>query len=127
MQGKKMPQSAPELSSMMLCVYPVAGLSMIHAEENIQVHEITKLIWKYADVFAVPTSLLPERAFDHKIVLKEGVVPVNVNVVDGNKLLNISVCKKITWQLQGEIFKTDAMLVPLGVVKWSLGFNGWLP
>nr|GEX96529.1 hypothetical protein [Tanacetum cinerariifolium] len=36
MQGKKMPQSAPELSSMMLCVYPVAGLSMIHAEENIQ-------------------------------------------------------------------------------------------
>ncbi|GJX78910.1 retrotransposable element Tf2 [Tanacetum coccineum] len=78
MQGTKMPQPAAELSSMMFCVYPVARLSMIHAEENIQVLAITELIKEYANVFAVLTSLPPERAYDHKFVLKEGVVPVNV-------------------------------------------------
>ncbi|GKB10616.1 hypothetical protein Tco_0844539 [Tanacetum coccineum] len=78
MRGKKMSQPSAELSSMMLCVYPRAELSMIHAEESIQVPAIAELIQEYADVFAVPTSLPPERVYDHKIILKEGSVPVNV-------------------------------------------------
>ncbi|GKC48035.1 retrotransposable element Tf2 [Tanacetum coccineum] len=45
--------------------------------------------------------------------------------VDGNKLISTSVCKKFTWQLHGEIFETNAMLIPLGGCKMVLGVQ-WL-
>ncbi|GJU10877.1 retrotransposable element Tf2 [Tanacetum coccineum] len=80
--GKKMPQPITELSSLVLCVYHVSELSMIHAssEKNKEQQDpvIVQLLQNYEDVFDVPNILPPERAYDHKIVLKEGVVPVNV-------------------------------------------------
>ncbi|GKC45021.1 retrotransposable element Tf2 [Tanacetum coccineum] len=78
MQGKKMVQPTAKLSSMMLRVYHVAELSMINVQGVAQAPAITHLLNEYADVFVVPTSLPPERSYDHKIVLKEGSMPVNV-------------------------------------------------
>nr|GEX15352.1 putative mitochondrial protein [Tanacetum cinerariifolium] len=77
-QGKKIVQPTSELSSMMLCVYPVAELFMINVQGVAQAPIITHLLDEYADVFVVPTSLAPERSYDHKIVLKERSMPVNV-------------------------------------------------
>ncbi|GJW34264.1 retrotransposable element Tf2 [Tanacetum coccineum] len=39
---------------------------------------IDSLLESYADVFEVPTSLLPKRSHDHKIPLKEGTQPINI-------------------------------------------------
>ncbi|GJU91990.1 retrotransposon-related protein [Tanacetum coccineum] len=77
MQGKRLIQPTAKLSSMMLCVYPVAKLSMIQAHKAEQTLAIIELLEEYADVFVVPTSLPLERSYDHKIVLKEGSAPVN--------------------------------------------------
>ncbi|GJW52952.1 putative mitochondrial protein [Tanacetum coccineum] len=52
-------------------------------------------------------------------------VPLQVDVADSNKLISTLVCKKLTWQLQGEVFETDAMLVPLGGCEMVLGVQ-WL-
>ncbi|GJU08920.1 retrotransposon-related protein [Tanacetum coccineum] len=77
--GRKIaPPVAAELSSMMLCVYPLLVLSMLHAQESAQVLAITGLIEEYDDVFAVPTSLPPERCYDHKIPLREGALPIHI-------------------------------------------------
>ncbi|GKF11360.1 putative mitochondrial protein, partial [Tanacetum coccineum] len=62
----------------MLCVYPLLVLSMLHAQESAQVLAITSLIEVYDDVFAVPTSLPPERCYDHKIPLREGALPIHI-------------------------------------------------
>ncbi|GKA11010.1 putative mitochondrial protein, partial [Tanacetum coccineum] len=42
---------------------------------------IIELLEEYADVFVVPTSLPLERSYDHKIVLKEGSAPVNIEAM----------------------------------------------
>ncbi|GKB76933.1 reverse transcriptase, partial [Tanacetum coccineum] len=76
--GRKIAPPVAELSSMMLCVYPLPVLSMLHAQESAQVPAITGLIEEYDDVFAVPTSLPPERCYDHKILLREGALPVHI-------------------------------------------------
>ncbi|GKB88978.1 hypothetical protein Tco_0961250 [Tanacetum coccineum] len=78
MQGKKLVQPVAELSSMMLCVYPVAKSPLIHSEESIQTPTITELIHKYSDVFVVLTFLPLGKAYDHKIILREGAALVNV-------------------------------------------------
>ena len=80
MKGSKMQIQTPcaELSSMALCVYPTASLNMVSMSENAEVpKEISSLIDKYHDVFAIPTTLPPQRSFDHKIPLKEGTMPIN--------------------------------------------------
>lgn len=35
---------------------------------------------KYEDLFEVPKELLPPRQCDHKIILKEGISPVNIRL-----------------------------------------------
>ncbi|GJW30722.1 hypothetical protein Tco_0047597, partial [Tanacetum coccineum] len=39
--------------------------------------KITKLLDHYLDVFSIPITLPPKRLLDHKIPLKEGIVPIN--------------------------------------------------
>nr|GEY42794.1 reverse transcriptase [Tanacetum cinerariifolium] len=77
LSGRKIGQPVAELSSMMLCAYRVFGMSMLHVQENEHVPAITGLLTEYADVFNVPTSLPPERSYDHKIPFREGDLPVN--------------------------------------------------
>nr|GEV44992.1 hypothetical protein [Tanacetum cinerariifolium] len=68
-----------ELSSMVLYVYPTTTLCMLKAEGTKEVPaEISKLISQYHDVFAVPTTLPPMRPYDHKIPLKEGIIPITL-------------------------------------------------
>ena len=40
--------------------------------------ELNKLLPKFEDILKEPSKLSPYRSQDHKIVLKEGIVPVNV-------------------------------------------------
>ncbi|XP_074300862.1 uncharacterized protein LOC141632195 [Silene latifolia] len=51
--------------------------------------------------------------------------PVAVSVANGESLYIKSVVKKFSWQLQGETFQTDIMLVPLGTCDMVLGVQ-WL-
>ncbi|XP_071728214.1 uncharacterized protein [Rutidosis leptorrhynchoides] len=79
LEAKRMPQA--HLSSMMLCVYPTSDceFSNISLTSNSQVPaEITTLLNEFADVFAVPKQLPPQRLKDHKIPLKEGTQPINI-------------------------------------------------
>ncbi|GJT45564.1 hypothetical protein Tco_0954279 [Tanacetum coccineum] len=47
-------------------------------KESQQVPEkITEPLYHYSDMFAIPTTLPPKRPFDHRIPLKEGIVPIN--------------------------------------------------
>ncbi|GJU75271.1 reverse transcriptase [Tanacetum coccineum] len=52
-------------------------------------------------------------------------IPLQVDVADKNKIMSTSMCKQFTWQLQGETFVTEAMLVPLGGCEIVLGVQ-WL-
>ncbi|GKB28447.1 hypothetical protein Tco_0867848 [Tanacetum coccineum] len=64
----------PELSSMVLCVYPTTTLHLIKATESQQVPEkITELLHQYADVFAIPMMrvlIVGEKSIGAKIQLK---------------------------------------------------------
>ncbi|GKC38453.1 retrotransposable element Tf2, partial [Tanacetum coccineum] len=79
---KHVTQKAANLSSMNL--YVPATLVMSLTVTNKLVFGITKsqalkeLLIEFKDVFALPTVLPPQRHHDHRIPLKEGVVPVNI-------------------------------------------------
>ncbi|GJS25500.1 retrotransposon-related protein [Tanacetum coccineum] len=67
-------------SSMSLCVYPttlmaVSGQKGLASEEG---HTLSELLASFEVVFAIPNTLPPHRTHDHKIVLQEGVPPVNI-------------------------------------------------
>ncbi|KAG8382224.1 hypothetical protein BUALT_Bualt05G0054500 [Buddleja alternifolia] len=40
--------------------------------------------------------------------------PFQVSVADGNKIFGLAVCKGFSWKLQGTVFTTDMLLLPLG-------------
>nr|GEV23328.1 hypothetical protein [Tanacetum cinerariifolium] len=66
-----------ELASMVLCVYPFMSLNMISvATTEGTPTPISNVLLKFEDVYVVPTTLPHMRAFDHKIVLKEGTQPI---------------------------------------------------
>ncbi|GKD04533.1 retrotransposon-related protein, partial [Tanacetum coccineum] len=67
-EGTQLPMQSAQLTSMVLCIYPSTSLNMIYAAttEGTPTHvPISNVLFK----FEVP----PIRAFDHKIVLKEGI------------------------------------------------------
>ncbi|XP_074271204.1 uncharacterized protein LOC141595129 [Silene latifolia] len=51
--------------------------------------------------------------------------PLEVSVANGDKLTTTKVCKGFKWQLHGEEFQTDVMIVPLGGCEMVLGVH-WL-
>ncbi|PWA99579.1 hypothetical protein CTI12_AA005680 [Artemisia annua] len=81
--GKILSTSKVGLAAMTLCVYPTTLTSMNmkkgHSEHTMEDKEaLTKLLEEFQDVFAVPNTLPPHRTHDHRIVLQEGVPPVNI-------------------------------------------------
>nr|GEX20809.1 retrotransposon-related protein [Tanacetum cinerariifolium] len=73
MEGTQLPVQTAELASMVLCVYPTTSLNMISAATTQGTPiPISNVLLNFEDVFAIPTTLPPLRAFDHKIALKEG-------------------------------------------------------
>nr|GEU96796.1 hypothetical protein [Tanacetum cinerariifolium] len=78
MKGSQVPMQSAQLSSMVLCVYPSTSLNMIFtatSEGTPTPMSISKVLSQYTDVFAITTALPPMRAFDYKIILKEGTEP----------------------------------------------------
>ncbi|GKE32336.1 reverse transcriptase [Tanacetum coccineum] len=53
------------------------------------------------------------------------ICPLQVEVPGGNQMLSSSTCRNFTWSLQGQIFKSDVMLLPLGGCDMVLGVQ-WL-
>ncbi|GJS17783.1 retrotransposable element Tf2 [Tanacetum coccineum] len=51
--------------------------------------------------------------------------PLAVTVGGGKELINTKACKDFVWQLQGETFKADMMILPLGGCEMVLGIQ-WL-
>ncbi|GKA61760.1 putative nucleotidyltransferase, ribonuclease H [Tanacetum coccineum] len=51
--------------------------------------------------------------------------PLQVSVVDGNKITSRSMCTNFSWLLNGERFSTDVMLLPLGGCEMVLEVQ-WL-
>ncbi|KAG8382218.1 hypothetical protein BUALT_Bualt05G0053800 [Buddleja alternifolia] len=51
--------------------------------------------------------------------------PFHVSVADGNKIFGLAVCKGFSWKLQGTVFTTDMLLLPLGGYDVVLGVQ-WL-
>ncbi|GJX87224.1 retrotransposable element Tf2 [Tanacetum coccineum] len=75
MEESQVPRQTAQLSSMVLCVYPSTSLNMISVATTAGTPtppSISNVFYDYEDVFAIPTALPPMRAFNHKIVLKEG-------------------------------------------------------
>ena len=66
---------------MMLCVYPNTCIELCSIEQDgsktIE-EELQPVIDHYADVFAIPKELPPQRSHDHRIPLIEGTPPVNI-------------------------------------------------
>nr|GEV13973.1 gypsy/Ty3 retroelement polyprotein [Tanacetum cinerariifolium] len=56
---------------------------------------------------------------------KNKTYPLEVAVGGGRKLISNVVCKNFEWQLQGETFYTDMMILPLGGCEMVLGIQ-WL-
>ncbi|GJS10929.1 putative mitochondrial protein [Tanacetum coccineum] len=53
----------------------VTGQNEVTSAER---HTLTELLASFEDVFAVPNTLPPHRTHDHRIILQEGVPPVNI-------------------------------------------------
>ena len=51
--------------------------------------------------------------------------PMTVSVAGGKKLMSMGVCKDFQWKMNGEVFTTDVMLLPLGSCEMVLGVQ-WL-
>ncbi|GKA02599.1 omega-3 fatty acid desaturase, endoplasmic reticulum-like protein, partial [Tanacetum coccineum] len=51
--------------------------------------------------------------------------PVSVTVAGGRELVTVSECKGFQWQLKGETFTADAVILPLGGFDMVLGIQ-WL-
>nr|GEX97690.1 reverse transcriptase [Tanacetum cinerariifolium] len=51
--------------------------------------------------------------------------PLHVEVPGGNQMLSTSTSRQFAWSLQGQIFKSDVMLLPLGGCDMVLGVQ-WL-
>ncbi|PKA50156.1 putative mitochondrial protein [Apostasia shenzhenica] len=51
---------------------------LFHALNSTQQGELQSLLDNYLEVFSEPKGLPPHRAFDHRIILKEGTDPINV-------------------------------------------------
>nr|GEX23444.1 reverse transcriptase [Tanacetum cinerariifolium] len=51
--------------------------------------------------------------------------PLHVTVEGNKQLINTKECKDFVWQLQGETFKTDMMILPLGGCEMVLGIH-WM-
>ena len=47
--------------------------------------------------------------------------PMTVSVAGGKKLMSMGVCKDFQWKMNGEVFTTDVMLLPLGSCEMVLG------
>nr|GEV47163.1 retrotransposable element Tf2 [Tanacetum cinerariifolium] len=47
--------------------------------------------------------------------------PLSITVAGGRQLVSVSECTGFTWQLKGETFVTDVMLLPLGGCEMVLG------
>ncbi|GKA44497.1 reverse transcriptase [Tanacetum coccineum] len=74
-QGKQ-----PEFSSMQLCVFPSAEVSLMRLEGISKEldPELQHVVDEFADVFVVPKELPPRRPCDHRIPLLEGTNPINI-------------------------------------------------
>lgn len=77
---KEVKHSQAELSSMALCVFPIALFQMnqCEAEQPVYDPQITQLLNKYSRVFEVPKELPPHRTHDHHIPLIVGTPPVSI-------------------------------------------------
>ncbi|OMP06305.1 Retroviral aspartyl protease [Corchorus olitorius] len=53
------------------------------------------------------------------------VKPMKVDVANGNSLACVAACKNLPWTLQGSVFVTDVLLLPLGSCDMVLGVQ-WL-
>lgn len=51
--------------------------------------------------------------------------PLQVSIPGSNNLISRQECKGFVWQMQGEMFQTDVMLLPLGGCEMVLGMQ-WL-
>ncbi|GKG45994.1 hypothetical protein Tco_0498440, partial [Tanacetum coccineum] len=70
----------PEFSSMQLCVFPCAEVSLMRLE-GLPVElqpELQVVVEEFMDVFAVPKELPPRRPCGHRIPMLEGTTQVNV-------------------------------------------------
>ncbi|GJZ93438.1 suppressor of mec-8 and unc-52 protein homolog 1 [Tanacetum coccineum] len=81
--GKVLVNTKVGLAAMSLCVY-LTTLMNVYVEHkqpqpsNEAQNALNKLLKEFQDVFAVPNTLPPHRTYDYRIVLQEGVPPVNV-------------------------------------------------
>ncbi|GJZ44395.1 retrovirus-related pol polyprotein from transposon TNT 1-94 [Tanacetum coccineum] len=80
--GKVLVNTKVGLAAMSLCVYltTLMNVSVEHKQpqpSNEGQNALNKLLKEFQDVFAVPNTLPPHRTHDYRIVLQEGVPPVN--------------------------------------------------
>ena len=47
-----------------------------------------------------------------------------VEVADGNKLTTHELCPNFLWKMQGQTFRVDILVLPLGGASWCLACNG---
>ncbi|GJW79605.1 hypothetical protein Tco_0143580 [Tanacetum coccineum] len=60
-----------------------------------------------------------------RVIGKKKTCPLAVRLGEGKQLISDSECKGFVWQLQGETFEADMMILPLGGYKMVLGIQ-WL-
>ncbi|GJW21473.1 retrotransposable element Tf2 [Tanacetum coccineum] len=79
---KHVTKKAANLSSMSLCVPTTSVMSLDVTYKPVfgvtEEQALSELLKEFEYVFALPTSLPPQRQHDHRIPLREGAIPVNI-------------------------------------------------
>nr|GEU35335.1 hypothetical protein [Tanacetum cinerariifolium] len=108
---------------------PQVSLNALNGANSFQTIRITGKISKH-EVHILVDCGATHNFLDVNVAKQVGcktnrTYPLEVNVGVGIKLISNAVCKNFEWQLQGETFYTDMMILPLGGYELVLGIK-WL-
>jgi len=105
-QMEKLLQKSYQLS-MMVVAYVQSAVYLVQLQSQVLEvpDELQKLLDAYECLFDIPKELSPRREHDHKILLQEGVAPVNV------RPLRYPACQK------DEIEKMIQYMLSIGVIR----------
>ncbi|GJW56364.1 gypsy/ty3 retroelement polyprotein [Tanacetum coccineum] len=108
---------------------PQVSFNALNGANSFQTMRITRKIRKH-EVHILVDCGATHNFLDVNVAKQVGckinkTYPLEVAVGRGRKLISNAVCKNFEWQLQGETFYTDMMILPLGGCEMVLGIQ-WL-
>ncbi|GJS64833.1 reverse transcriptase [Tanacetum coccineum] len=109
---------------------PQISLNAFNSASSFQTMRVVGIIANKYKLYILVDSGCAYNFLDINVTRRMGckiipISPVSITMAGGNQLVSVSECKGFTWQLKGETFVTDVLLLLLGGCEMVLGIQ-WL-